>query len=208
MSENAPKVRSVRKPKGEGHARRGEILAAAEQIFVAHGYEGATIRKIADAVGVSSTALYLHFRDKAEILEEICSEAFSSLLASSREISATEADPLVKLRRLMKGYLNFGFQHSNAYRLAFMTLAPEGGEQEESVARRAGSELLESFQQAVRDCILPLHDEERVQILTQVLWSSIHGLVSIIIVKPHLEWADHEVLMETQLDILLRALRP
>lgn len=208
MSENAPKVRSVRKPKGEGHARRGEILAAAEQIFVAHGYEGATIRKIADAVGVSSTALYLHFRDKAEILEEICSEAFSSLLASSREISATEADPLVKLRRLMKGYLNFGFQHSNAYRLAFMTLAPEGGEQEESVARRAGSELLESFQQAVRDCILPQHDEERVQILTQVLWSSIHGLVSIIIVKPHLEWADHEVLMETQLDILLRALRP
>ena len=67
MTEDAPKMRSVRKPKGEGHARRGEILAAAEQIFVAHGYEGATIRKIAEAVGLSSTALYLHFKDKAEI---------------------------------------------------------------------------------------------------------------------------------------------
>ena len=37
--------RSARKPKGEGHSRRAEILSAAEQIFVEHGYEGATIRK-------------------------------------------------------------------------------------------------------------------------------------------------------------------
>ena len=29
--------RSQRKPKGEGHARRAEILAAAERIFVEHG---------------------------------------------------------------------------------------------------------------------------------------------------------------------------
>ncbi|PZQ45154.1 MAG: TetR/AcrR family transcriptional regulator, partial [Phenylobacterium zucineum] len=52
--------RSARKPKGEGHARRAEILAAAERIFVEVGYEGATIRKIAEEVGLSSTALYMH----------------------------------------------------------------------------------------------------------------------------------------------------
>ena len=45
-------LRSQRKPKGEGHARRAEILAAAERIFVEHGYEGATIRKIADEVAM------------------------------------------------------------------------------------------------------------------------------------------------------------
>ena len=43
-------IRSARKPKGEGHARRSEILAAAQRIFFAEGYECATIRKIADAV--------------------------------------------------------------------------------------------------------------------------------------------------------------
>ncbi|MCX8498704.1 MAG: helix-turn-helix domain containing protein, partial [Caulobacteraceae bacterium] len=60
--------KSARKPKGDGHLRRAEILAAAERIFVAEGYDGATIRRIADEVGVSSTALYMHFKDKAEIL--------------------------------------------------------------------------------------------------------------------------------------------
>src|SRR6201990_3081852 len=72
--------RSARKPKGDGHLRRAEILEAAERIFVAEGYEGATIRKIADEVGVSSTALYMHFRDKDEILLEICSGAMGRLL--------------------------------------------------------------------------------------------------------------------------------
>ena len=57
--------RSARKAKGDGHLRRAEILEAAERIFIAEGYEGATIRKIADEVGVSSTALYMHFQDKS-----------------------------------------------------------------------------------------------------------------------------------------------
>ena len=30
--------KSARKPKGDGHMRRGEILAAAEKIFIAEGY--------------------------------------------------------------------------------------------------------------------------------------------------------------------------
>ena len=60
-------ARSARKAKGDGHLRRAEILRSAERIFVAEGYEGATIRKIADEVGVSSTCLYMHFRDKDEI---------------------------------------------------------------------------------------------------------------------------------------------
>jgi AcrR family transcriptional regulator len=55
--------RSARKAKGDGHLRRAEILEAAERIFIAEGYDGATIRKIADEVGVSSTALYMHFQD-------------------------------------------------------------------------------------------------------------------------------------------------
>ena len=76
-------VKSARKAKGDGHLRRAEILRAAEAIFVRDGYQGATIRKIADEVGVSSTALYMHFRDKDEILIEIAENAVGALLASN-----------------------------------------------------------------------------------------------------------------------------
>ena len=81
--------KSARKAKGDGHLRRAEILSAAERIFIAQGYEGATIRKIADEVGVSSTALYMHFQDKDQILLEICDRAMGELLASTLSISTS-----------------------------------------------------------------------------------------------------------------------
>jgi hypothetical protein len=54
-------TRSIRKPRGQGASRRGEILDAAKRLFLTEGFERATIRKIAEAVGVSSGTLYLYF---------------------------------------------------------------------------------------------------------------------------------------------------
>ena len=88
--------KSARKPKGDGHLRRGEILAAAERIFIAEGYSGATIRKIADAVGVSSTALYMHFRDKDQILMEISNDAIERLLELNTEIAVENKKRQIK----------------------------------------------------------------------------------------------------------------
>src|SRR5579864_7322747 len=112
-------VKSARKPKGHGHLRRAEILEAAERIFVAEGYEGATIRKIADEVGVSSTALYMHFRDKDEILHEICRVAMQALLDQNSEIAARPIDSVTRVRLMLEAYVRMGLEHSNAYRLLF-----------------------------------------------------------------------------------------
>ena len=67
-------TKSPRKPKGSGHLRRSEILDVAQKIFAEEGYEGATVRKIAEKVGVSSTAIYLHFPDKRAMLLEIAAQ--------------------------------------------------------------------------------------------------------------------------------------
>src|SRR3954462_14894654 len=93
--------KTARKAKGDGHLRRAEILEAAERIFVAEGYEGATIRKIADEVGVSSTALYMHFQDKACILHEIVQGVLSQLLARNTEFAALKLDPVVRTRMML-----------------------------------------------------------------------------------------------------------
>jgi AcrR family transcriptional regulator len=91
--------RSARKPKGGGHERRGEILVAAAKIFNSLGYDGATIRRIAEEVGLSSTALYMHFRDKDEILVEICEGAMEQLLDLGGEIASRPLPPRRRRRR-------------------------------------------------------------------------------------------------------------
>src|SRR5262249_59435002 len=131
---------SARKPKGEGHVRRAEILEAGERIFVEFGYEGATIRRIAEEVGVSSTALYMHFRDKSEILLEICERVFDRMLHDQKELVKGEASPEARVRVLLQSYMAFGLANPNAYRLVFCTRPREASEGAEKVAQRLGNE--------------------------------------------------------------------
>src|SRR5690606_28627237 len=149
----AVKPRSQRKPKGEGHARRAEILAAAERIFVEHGYEGATIRKIADEVGLSSTALYMHFADKSEMLHEICRGTFEALIASHQQILAEDEPPEARLRRMIEAYIKFGFENPNAYRLTYLTRPVEAREGAQSVAQETGAELFRAFVAVVEEAV-------------------------------------------------------
>jgi len=143
--------RSTRKPKGEGHARRAEILAAAERIFIDVGYEGATIRRIADEVGLSSTALYMHFSEKSEILHEICRLAFGRLQAANATVIAEGGPPEVVLRKLMEAYVDFGFENPNAYRLTYLTRPIEARDGAQSAAQMLGGELFRAFESIVEE---------------------------------------------------------
>ncbi len=186
-------VRSARKPKGEGHARRGEILAAAERIFTEYGYEGATIRKIADEVGLSSTALYMHFRDKSEMLLEICREVFDELMAVDLAIQNGPGDVAEKVRRMLEAYMDFGLRHPNAYRLVFCT-RPREGTGVQQTAMRLGLELFQIFERTVAELGAEGRLKTSPTLAAQTLWSGVHGLVSLVITKPGFPWEERRAL--------------
>ncbi|TCP50839.1 TetR family transcriptional regulator [Tamaricihabitans halophyticus] len=48
-------------------ARRQQILDGARSCFARHGYEGATVRRLEDAIGLSRGAIFHHFRDKESL---------------------------------------------------------------------------------------------------------------------------------------------
>ena len=198
--------RSARKPKGEGHSRRAEILTAAEQIFVEHGYEGATIRKIADQVGLSSTALYMHFADKQEILHEICRQSFERLIALNQAVLAESGEPEARMRRMMEAYVDFGFANPNAYRLVYLTRPLEARDGAESVAQQLGAELFRSFEAVVEDAERAGQLRGEARATTQALWAGGHGVVSLMITKPYFDWVDRETLVKTLMDALFTGL--
>ncbi|MFN3229925.1 MAG: TetR/AcrR family transcriptional regulator [Asticcacaulis sp.] len=199
-------TKPARKPKGEGHLRRGEILAAAERIFVEYGYEGATIRKIADEVGVSSTALYMHFRDKSEILLEICRESFERLIEGVMELALSDMPVRDRIRAMMKSYIAFGLENPNSYRLIYLTRPQEANEGASDVARDLGGPLFRQFMDTVAQYAeaYPLTVSHRAA--TEILWAGIHGLVSLYITKPYFEWSDPAALQDQMVDTLLSGL--
>ena len=199
--------RSARKPKGEGHSRRAEILAAAERIFVEHGYEGATIRKIADEVGLSSTALYMHFSEKGEILHEICRGAFERLIRANRAIETGALSPEQRLRTMLQAYVDFGFANPNAYRLIYLTRPVEARDGAQSAAQQLGGELFQAFEDVVETLAacgrLRIADP---RLAAQLFWAGAHGVVSLVITKPYFGWAGTPALTAGMIDALIDGL--
>jgi AcrR family transcriptional regulator len=196
--------RSARKAKGDGHLRRAEILRAAERIFVAEGYERATIRKIADEVGVSSTALYMHFPDKDRILLEICDQAMSELMEINRQILARPIDPISRVRDMLEAYVAFAFRNPNAYRLVFCASSVVDSAHRQETTTELGRQCFERFSGAVRE----IAAEGRLRTgdarsAAQVLWAACHGLIALRTAKPHFDWAPTDELTAVMLDGLL-----
>jgi AcrR family transcriptional regulator len=199
-------ARSARKAKGAGYLRRAEILDAAEKLFVREGYQGATIRKIAQEVGLSSTALYMHFRDKSEILLEICEGAFSHLRDVNREIAALPLPPEERIRRMLEAYVEFGLANPNAYIVVFgRTLAaPEKG----AVLNELGQQVQEPFQAALRELSESAPLRCTPEEATYVCWAACHGLVALMVNSPEIQWpAGSKGMIDKMLDTLICGLR-
>jgi AcrR family transcriptional regulator len=64
---------------------REKILAAARSLFAERGYEGATIRDIAKAAGMSTGAVFASFTDKSDLFTEIAESEQAGLYAAMRD---------------------------------------------------------------------------------------------------------------------------
>ncbi|HLT11926.1 MAG TPA: helix-turn-helix domain-containing protein [Micromonosporaceae bacterium] len=66
-------------------ARRQQILAGARTCFARHGYEGATVRRLEEEVGLSRGAIFHHFRDKESLFFAVAEDDASAMVATVAE---------------------------------------------------------------------------------------------------------------------------
>ena len=200
-----PKERRVR----EREETRGKILDAARDLFVAEGYDAVTMRKIADRIEYSPTAIYFHFRDKEALLKELCQNDFLSL---AQQFVAMQdiANPLEKMKATGRAYLKFGLDHPNHYRLMFMTPHPpvepdnERGNPEED----AYAFLKAIVAQAIVERRFK-REYNDVDLVTQTVWSGVHGVISLHIAKSNDTWVDWrpiEKRAQVMIDVLVDGL--
>lgn len=79
---------------------RERVLSAARQLFSERGYEGATIRDIAQAAGMSTGAVFASFSDKSELFDEILTADYEVIYAQMKQAARegeTVADALIGL---------------------------------------------------------------------------------------------------------------
>jgi len=173
---------------------REKILEAARELFVSEGYEAVSMRKIADKIEYSPTAIYLHFKDKEAVLRELCESDFYTLAQEFQEI-ARIADPVERLAATGVAYARFALTHPNHYRLMFMTPHPPPPDDEEPLIEKGNPEedAYAFLKWTVGEVLAAGRIRpgfEDVDSLAQTFWAGMHGVVSLQIAKCNDDWVD------------------
>ena len=86
--------------------REDEILAAAARAFREKGYHGASIRDIADSVGLLKGSLYHYIRSKEDLLARLFDGALEGTVRELEAIAARDATPRARLHEMVKAYVH------------------------------------------------------------------------------------------------------
>jgi AcrR family transcriptional regulator len=87
--------------------KEATILAEACRLFASHGFDGTSIRDIANAVGISNAALYHYFADKNELFARIVTDVIERQFSFTEERIRPDDSAGEKLRSFMRAYADF-----------------------------------------------------------------------------------------------------
>jgi AcrR family transcriptional regulator len=100
-------------------ARRKQLLAAAQQVFVAQGYHAAAMDEIAERAGVSKPVLYQHFPGKLELYLALLDTHCDAIIAKVRDAMLATPDNKERVKGAVRAYFDFVDHESEAFRLVF-----------------------------------------------------------------------------------------
>jgi AcrR family transcriptional regulator len=156
---------------------RAELCGVATERFARFGYEGVTMRQLAEALGCSPKTPYRYFKDKADILATVRAQAFAKF-ADALEAAAQSAppdDPVARARRVGEAYHRFALKNWHAYRIMFDIDAPldESHPDLGPQADRAAKFITQQAEQLAEAGLIAVDPK----LFGWSMWAATHGLV-------------------------------
>jgi AcrR family transcriptional regulator len=151
---------------------------AAQELYLRDGIEGFSMRKVADLVGVSAPAIYRHFKNKDELLNEIVIEGLKILEGYLRTALEAE-DAYERLIQMTDNYLRFALEQPKYFDFAFLVPSPTLTTMADEIARPDWGTFRLAIEQ-VAECaeagIFPADDPLETAV---TIWAEVHGLVTL-----------------------------
>jgi AcrR family transcriptional regulator len=159
---------------------RERILSEASALLAELGFAAFSMRKLAERLSLTATAIYRHFESKEALVSALCGEGFR-LFAEHLWKALSEPSALGRMQRTRLEYLHFALRFPNYYRAMFMGSAEMIGWDimpEDNQLRADGT--FQFLVDRVRECQAHgLLREGDAAALAVQLWSLGHGLVSL-----------------------------
>ena len=152
---------------------RTELCKVATERFARFGYEGVTMRQLAEALGCSPKTPYRYFKDKADILATVRAQAFAKFAGALER--AGKAPPAERGRRTIEAYFNFALKNPHAYRIMFDIDAPidDGHPELAAAANHAARYITKGAEQMKAAGLIDVDP----QLFGWSMWATLHGIV-------------------------------
>jgi AcrR family transcriptional regulator len=165
------------------------VVAAKRLLAEADRADDVPIRVVAEAVGVTTPSIYLHFADKQELLGAVVADVFGELDAAMVAAAAEETTPLGRLRAFGLAYVRFALDHPEHYRLAMLEPCPKPNVEVDEVLHSSG---FAHMQATVEECIDAGIFQGEPLAITFEMWAAAHGVAALMIAKPYLPFGAAE----------------
>lgn len=157
---------------------RANILTAAREIVKEEGWQGLSMRKIADKIEYTAPIIYEYFSNKEAILQELTCKGFIILIRGLEAAQQHSEDPAEQLEAMWMAYWHFARDNKEMYQLMYgveMTCCA----QRNTVTDAPYMMITKVIAELMRE------PETQTEIIKQkyfTFFSVIHGLISINIV--------------------------
>jgi len=176
------RVRLARKPANQYHHGdlQRALLQAALRTIQKHGVPALTLRAVGEELGVSRTALYRHFADKAALLAAVAREGFRMLRIELEGEWERGGQGQRGFEAMGEAYVRFAIAQPGHYRVMFGSglerTAPDPELAEEGT--RAFLALHNALLQLQRDGLVRQDDAEQ---QAHFIWALVHGIAMLAI---------------------------
>lgn len=166
---------SNRPPSGPGRFDRNlaVILGHATNVFYEKGYEGASMRDLSRASGMSLAGLYYYFKSKDRLLYLIQKHTFSTIIARLRQRLNGVSDPEQRIHIFIQNHLEYSVENEKAMKVL--------SHEDESLKNGLGAEVAAIKREYYRVCLGLLDDykeERKASFHSRVAVLSLFGMMN------------------------------
>jgi AcrR family transcriptional regulator len=181
------------------------LIEAAREVLSEDGYEGLTIRRVAERAEYGLGTVYSYFSDKDDLLYALVRDDFNRLNERLRAIRDTHKG-VDAVREILLSYVRMGLERPRSYEIMFMRRPRLAGR---NVEDESEDHAYAVFRRCIVACIKagqfrPADPD----VLAQGLWASVHGVVSLTITLVDVPWSDPMTIAEHVVEAELRGLAP
>jgi AcrR family transcriptional regulator len=175
--------RTAQQRRNENRAgTRRAILDATESLLLEAGHRGFSLRRLVERCGYSAPTIYHHFNDKDGLIDALLEQRLELLADDLKRVPLTD-DPVENLRSLTRAFALFGLRNPTHYQLLMQAREEDAGVIESAEEARRLMEI--PAQQIAERNWIELGDLEG---LRQAIWTMVHGIVSMRVLRPDVEW--------------------